>query len=676
MGLDLPPISTSTARCLAHVCENDHRVGLIKDEPRNTIFSKASHTGYLDRGLGHFVLARLPWLNIPRKSISSLLEGVPLVRWVGSACRRVSSLTWSAACVTAGRLAKANPGLEILLIEQGPNNLGDPTVFTPALHLIHLAPASKTVKFWKGNKSTALNGRSPIVVSGQILGGGSSVNHLMYTRASASDYDDWETPGWSSEDLLPLLRKTETYHLASGRETHGYSGPMNVSYADTFSEPAKQYLDVATQQGIPFVEDKMDLKTGHACQRWAKWVHPETGRRQDSAHCFIHPLADNKSLHILVKTKVVRVLFDGTKATGVEVIGNKEQDAGADQTPRVITARKLVVVSSGAIGTPVVLQRSGIGAAGRLAKAGVPTVVDLPGVGATYEDHNLILYTFYIPSDIETMDPILDQDPAIMEKLLAIFSQGKGMLTSNIIDAGSKLRPTPEELKEMGPEFNQVWKDYFEPNPDKPVMLQSVVSGFRGPRDMIPKGERAVMFGNCSGYPISRGHVYITSADPYADPDFETGFFEKRADIDIHIWGYKQAREIARRMPCYRGEFAPLHPKFPEGSAAAAVKLDGPLDPKDIQNLVYTAEDNAAIETFLRQFIETTWHSCGTVPMKPQEANGCVDARLNVYGTQNLKVADLSIIPGNVGANPYSTAMLVGEKAAVLIAEDLGLKLV
>ncbi|KAG8715208.1 hypothetical protein FRC08_010871 [Ceratobasidium sp. 394] len=581
----------------------------------------------------------------------------------------------TAACVAAGRLAKANPGLEILLVEHGPNNRGDPTIVTPAFYLSHLAPTSKTAKFWQANKSNALNGRSPIVPSAQVLGGGSSINFLMYTRASASDFDDWKIPGWSSADLLPLLRKMETYHLAPGRETHGYSGPLNVSYSDTFSDPAKQYLDVAVKHGIPLVEDKQDLKTGHGCQRWAKWIDPVTGHRQDSAHRFIHPLADNKSLHILTKTKVVRVLFDGTKATGVEVVANKEQDADADQTPRVIKARKLVVVSSGAIGTPVVLQRSGIGAADRLAKAGVPTVVDLPGVGATYEDHNLVLYTYYIPGDMESIDPILDQDPATMEKQLALFSQGKGMLSSNVIDSGSKLRPTPEELKEMGPEFNQVWKDYFEPNPDKPVMLQAIISGFLGPRDLIPKGNRAMMFGNYSGYPISRGHVYITSADPYAGLDFETGFFEKKADVDIHVWAYKKARELARRMPCYRGEFAPLHPKFPEGSGAATVKLDKQLDAKDVKNLVYTAEDDLAIEAFVRQMVETTWHSCGTVLMKPQEDNGCVDARLNVYGTQNLKVADLSIIPGNVGANTNSTAMLVGEKAAVLIAEDLGLRL-
>ncbi|KAG9121765.1 hypothetical protein FRC07_002142 [Ceratobasidium sp. 392] len=554
----------------------------------------------------------------------------------------------TSACVAAGRLAKANPGLEILLVEHGPNNLGNPNVTTPALYLSHLAPASKTAKFWQANKSSALNGRSPIVPSAQVLGGGSSINFLMYTRASASDFNDWKTPGWSSKDLLPLLQK---------------------------AKPAKQYLDVAVKMGIPLVEDKMDLKTGHGCQRWAKWIDPATGHRQDAAHRYIHPLADNKSLHILTETKVVRVLFDGTKATGVEVVANREQNLEADQTPRVITARKLVVVSSGAIGTPVVLQRSGIGAKDRLEKAGVPTVVDLPGVGATYEDHNLILFTFYVPSDTETLDPILEQDPAVMEKQLALFTQGKGLLSSNVIDAGSKLRPTPEELKEMGPEFNQVWKGYFEPNPDKPVMLQAVIGGYLGRRDSFPKGERAMKFANYSGYPISRGHVYITSADPYAGLDFETGFFEKQADVDIHIWAYKKAREIARRMPCYRGEYAPLHPTFPEGSTAATVKLDAPLDPKNITDLVYTVEDNAAIEAYLRQFIETTWHSCGTVLMKPREQNGCVDARLNAYGTQNLKVADLSIIPGNVGANTNSTAMLVGEKAAVLIAEDLGLKL-
>lgn len=262
-----------------------------------------------------------------------------------------------------------------------------------------------------------------------------------------------------------------------------------------------------------------------------------------------------------------------------------------------------------------------------------------------------------------------------MEKYMPQFLQGKGFLTTNVIDAGSKMRPTAEELKQIGPEFGKVWKSYFEGAPDKPVMLQALLNGFLGPRDAIPAGARMMMFGNYTGYPISRGHVYITSSDPYADPDFETGFFDERADVDIQIWAYKKARETARRMPHYRGEYAPLHPQWPEGSAAASVRLDKANVASEVKDIVYTAADDAAIEAYLRQFIETTWHSVGTCPMKPIEEKGCVDARLNVHGTQNLKVADLSITPGNVGANTNSTAMLVGEKAAVLIAEDLGLKL-
>ena len=169
----------------------------------------------------------------------------------------------------------------------------------------------------------------------------------------------------------------------------------------------------------------------------------------------------------MTETKIVRVVFDGTQATGVEVVANKEQHADADQTPRIITARKLVVVSSGALGTPLVLQRSGIGAADRLEKAGVKTVVDLPGVGATYEDHNLVLFPFRVPSDTETIDPILNQEPGIMEKLMPQFLQAKGFLTTNCIDSGCKLRPTAEELKQIGPEFGEVWKKYFEDKPDK-----------------------------------------------------------------------------------------------------------------------------------------------------------------------------------------------------------------
>ncbi|CAE6461208.1 unnamed protein product [Rhizoctonia solani] len=511
--------------------------------------------------------------------------------------------------------------------------------------------------------------RGPTI--GGVLGGGSSINFMMYSRGAASDYDDWDTPGWGSKDLMPLLQKIETYHITPGRETHGYEGPVNVSYGDYFAQVANEYLDVCVSRGIPMVDDIMDLHTGHGCARLAKYINPNTGRREDAAHRYIHSQSHNRRLHVLTKTLVTRVLFDKNKAIGVEVIGNKNQDPGAEQTPRRIIARKLVVVSAGAIGSPIVLQRSGVGEASRLSKLGIDVVVNLPGVGANYEDHSSCIIPYHVPDDVETIDPVMEQDKAVIETYLAQFANGKGFLTTNLNDAGSRLRPTSDELKEIGPAFNELWKRHFEPAPDKAVFVQTILNGFIGPRSVVPKGSRFMMVANILAYPASSGHVYITSTDPYSPPDFHAGFLEDQADLEAHVWMYKKSREIFRRIPSYRGEYAPLHPRFPSGSRAGCVRTEKALA-QGIEDLVYTEEDNAALEDWVRERSDTTWHSVGTVQMKSKENGGCVDSRLNVYGTLNLKVVDLSVLPSNVGANTYSTALLVGEKAALIIAEDLG----
>lgn len=193
----------------------------------------------------------------------------------------------------------------------------------------------------------------------------------------------------------------------------------------------------------------------------------QTGHRQDAAHRYIHSQPQIRHLHVLTKTLVTRVLFDGTKAIGVEVIGNKNQDPDADQTPRRIIAHKLVVVSAGTFGSAMILQRSGIGEAAWLSHLGVDTVVDLPGVGLNYQDHAGCLVPYHVADDTETIDIIAERRPEVMKPYLDQFANGKGFLTSNVNDAGSKLRPTPEELKEMGPEFNEVWKRMYESAPDK-----------------------------------------------------------------------------------------------------------------------------------------------------------------------------------------------------------------
>lgn len=175
-------------------------------------------------------------------------------------------------------------------------------------------------------------------------------------------------------------------------------------------------------------------------------------------------------------------------------------------------------------------------------------------------------------------------------------------------------------------------------------------------------------------YPFSRGYVHITGPALEDELDFETGYFADAGGNDIkkHIWLYKKQREIFRRMQLYRGEVAISHPPFPEGSEAACKELGAPLS--DVQDIKYSAEDDAILEKWLRERVETTWHSLGTCKMAPLEKKGVVDANLSVWGVQGLKVADLSIAPENVAANTNNTALAIGEKAADIFIQELGLR--
>lgn len=185
-----------------------------------------------------------------------------------------------------------------------------------------------------------------------------------------------------------------------------------------------------------------------------------------------------------------------------------------------------------------------------------------------------------------------------------------------------------------------------------------------------------ITLANWTTYPYSRGHVHITSPMPSANQiDFDNGYLKDDNQIDLkkHIWAYKLQRELFRRMSFYRGELPASHPAFPAGSKAAIQEhADGPVS-KDTPRIQYTKKDDQAIENKIREIVSTTWHALGTARMAPREKGGCVDPSLNVYGIKGLKLADLSIPPGNVGANTNNTAFLVGEKAADIIVKELGL---
>ncbi|KAJ6493951.1 GMC oxidoreductase-domain-containing protein [Mycena vitilis] len=205
--------------------------------------------------------------------------------------------------------------------------------------------------------------------------------------------------------------------------------------------------------------------------------------------------------------------------------------------------------------------------------------------------------------------------------------------------------------------------------PDKPAFILASVAGLPADQSEMPP-LNYMSIGAILSYPQSRGHLHITSSDPYAAPDFLAGFLTSPIDVLTMRWAYKKGREIIRHLPSFRGAFVPGHPRFSHNSPAALVETS-PVS-LDAPKIVYSAEDDRAIDMYLRSFMGTTWHSLGTCPMKPYEQGGVVDSRLNVYGVKNLKIADVSIPPSNVNANTYSTAIAIGEKAAAIIAEELG----
>jgi len=582
-------------------------------------------------------------------------------------------------CVIAGRLAAADPSLRILILEAGPPTLEDLAHVQPARYLSHLLPGSTTVKFNVGKESADLGGRAPIVPCGQCLGGGSSVNFTMYTRPSPSDYDDWETmygnEGWSSRELIPLLQKMETYQVAPDKPTHGYDGPLKISYGGIFTSSGKQFLEVAAQydKSRGTTDDPSDMIGINAYGRWQKYIDKEKGRRSDVPHNYIYNRQLN-NLEILTGYHVKRVIFEGERAAGVEFLPNTRFRPDEEQVPRVARARKLVVLSSGTFGSPAILERSGVGDRHRLQPLGIDVVVDLPGVGENFQDHNVIFSPYLVDEDAETLDGIVRNDKEDIEKWNAQWlKDGSGLMAHNGIDAGIKLRPSVEDLEIIGPEFTEQWQRVFANAPDKPVIWVGTLSMFVGDPFSVParKYSSIVYF---LEYPESVGHVHITSAgDVNAPQDFDPKYMSKPSDVALMRWGYKFGREIARRMSSYRGEYIPAHPAFPEGSQAAC---NGGAKPASIAqaNIQYTKGDDTAIDDYTRNVMATAWHNLGTCAMKPREQDGVVNSSLNVYGVLGLKVVDMSIAPSNVSSNTYSTAVVIGEKAVTIILKELGLK--
>ncbi|KAJ7187803.1 GMC oxidoreductase-domain-containing protein [Mycena filopes] len=597
----------------------------------------------------------------------------------------------AAASIIAGSLSLVSPNLRILVLEGGPTTRDKLEHIQPARYFSHLSPYSTTEQFHVSTPSDAVAGRSIVIPVGKCIGGGSSVNFMLYNRASASDYDDWEVeysnPGWGSKVLIPLLIKAETYEVNSpsnpSSATHGANGPLHVSYGGNGIFPiAQQFLDIGPQveaaNGRVLGPDGNDFtnKSINVFYRMPKWISGTLGTRSDAPHHYLYTQQANTNLVVSEGSRVTRVLFDSNlSATGVEFVYDKHVFPDYDPTPQKVTATKLVVLSAGAMGTPQILERSGIGAASILKSVGVKQLVNLPGVGASYKDHVFLVSPYFADPSTPTFDNIFRNDAATWSQGLAQWDNNRtGIVAANGVDAAIKIRPTAAELADIGPEFTARWNSFYANKTDKPVLWMSALAGLPADQTGLP-ATSWVSGGVFLGYPESSGSVHISSAtDVYAPANFSSAFLTAQSDVAALRWGYKKAREIIRRMPAFRGALPPAHPQFAADSPAAAALTETSPVAISAPNIVYSAADDAAIDANIRAFVGTSWHSFGTCPMKPLAKGGVVDSALNVYGVKKLKIADVSIGPEMVQSNTYSTAVAIGANAFQIIAAELGIK--
>jgi alcohol oxidase len=451
------------------------------------------------------------------------------------------------------------------------------------------------------------------------------------------------------------------------QSVHGTTGPIEISYGTHCPKgPQDDILAAAKSYGYPEIHDLQDFTSVGGFNRSAKYIGRD-GTRQDAAHRYIHPLiADGKhpNLHILPESKVRRVLFEGSRAVGVEYEPEPMfllQDISLiTRISKTVKAKKLIVVSAGALGTPLILERSGIGNKELLAKHNIPLISDLPSVGENYQDHHFLLcpYKTNLSPD-ETLDGIMTRRRDFMEALTSKDT----ILGTNALDIGAKLRMTAEEVDALGPEFKAIWDRDFKDDSTKPIMLMGTLNFFVGDHKMLNEEKNGVhqyiTMASYTPYPYSRGSIHITSPDCNVPPKFITGYLGDTNGIDLKksVWAYKKARDIYRRTNAFAGEVALGHPVFRDGSPAAL--SIGPIkkaefhsveERKDIPPVEYDEEDNRAIEKFIRDKISTTWHSLGTCKMAPRDRGGVVDKDLNVYGLTGLKCAGKSRLNHSIPA--------------------------
>ncbi len=520
----------------------------------------------------------------------------------------------SAGCVLANRLS-ADPGNRVVLLEAGGRD-SNPLIHIPAGYMKLLDHPTITWGY-TAEPDPGTAGRAIPYPRGRVLGGSSSINGMIYVRGQPEDFDHWGqlgNRGWSWDDVLPFFKKAESWERGQD-EFHGEGGPLLTSHASDKPLLCEKMIEAGTQIGLEYREDVNHLPPGAGDN--IGWVQQTRRgrRRQSAARTYLRAAARRPNLQIITGAQVRRVLFDSNRAVGVEYARG-----GQGGGPERVDAAAEVILAAGAIGSPHILQLSGVGDPAHLTRVGIPVQHALPGVGKNFQDHYIARVACSVVG-AKTLNEKARGLPFAGEIMRYVFA-GTGMLTyaSSLVCASIKVLPesaTPDVQCLFSP-------GSFAPGPirrldDKPGMT----------------------VGMWQMRPLSRGYVEAKSPNPAEQPAINPRYFAEDTDRRAVVAGLKMVRRLFS---------APAIKQY-----VGAETLPGEHVQTDDELLDYA-----------RQYGSTVFHaSCSCKMGRDQLA--VVDDQLRVHGLEGLRVVDASVMPAVTSTNTNAPTIMIAEKGAAMI---------
>lgn len=524
----------------------------------------------------------------------------------------------SAGCVLANRLSE-NPCHRVLLIEAGGKD-SHPYIHIPRGHG-KLLKDPRHAWFFSANDGPDSPTPPEIWIRGKVLGGSSSVNGMIYIHGQPEDYDDWErlgATGWGWRDMRPVFLKIEDHELGASR-TRGVGGPLHVSVTRERSPLCDAVIAAARRIGIPEREDvngEDQEGIGYTTQT------VRNGRRVSAAKAFLKPALKRPNLHVVTDAEVRKILFQDRRAIGVSYL-----EKGV---LKEASARGEVILSAGAIQSPLLLQRSGVGAGALLNGLGIPVVADNGGVGGNLREHRIVTLQFALASHRLSQNRDFAGYRLGLSAMRYLLTR-RGPLASSFTDVVGFFKTEPG-LDRPDAQLQLA-----------PYSIDLDTAGTRGGEIEFHKAP-GMSFLGCPLRPESRGEIRITSPDPAAPPHINPNYLADPKDRAVTLGIFRMLRRLAAEV----GQSGLVGGEIFPGTGLA--------------------DDDALIEHALRDG-QCGYHTVGTCRMGSDEAS-VLDPQLRVRGVSGLRVVDCSVMPTMVSGNTNGPTMAVAWRAADIILCD------